>query len=121
MESDELASVKALRKAKKKEIQAWMTAFEEREGCSPEARYAYYTAVGRRTAPTRISGVFSDRKSWGYVRYPKTDAWFTYNVSCVEHSGRVGPLVYPGETARGIVQHSSPRGKSYPERGGIFC
>lgn len=63
MDSDELASVKALRKAKKKEIQAWMTAFEEREGRSPEARCAYCSAVGRHT--TRISMVFSD--SLGYA------------------------------------------------------
>lgn len=37
MES-ELASLKAVRKAKKKEIQAWITAFEEREGRSPDTK-----------------------------------------------------------------------------------
>lgn len=37
-DADEVAKVKALRKAKKKEIQAWTTAFEEREGRSPESR-----------------------------------------------------------------------------------
>lgn len=40
MEKDDLATVKASRKAKKKEIQAWIAAFEKREGRSPEARYA---------------------------------------------------------------------------------
>lgn len=39
--ADELAKVKALRKAKKKEIQAWTAAFEAREGRSPESRYVH--------------------------------------------------------------------------------
>lgn len=38
MDSDELAGLKAVRKAKKKEIQAWINAFEEREGRPPEAK-----------------------------------------------------------------------------------
>lgn len=38
MDADDFATVKALRKAKKKEIQAWITEFEEREGRSPESR-----------------------------------------------------------------------------------
>lgn len=37
MES-ELASLKAVRKGKKKEIQAWITAFEEREGRPPDTK-----------------------------------------------------------------------------------
>lgn len=37
MGSDDLAVLKDVRKAKKKEIQAWITAFEEREGRSPKA------------------------------------------------------------------------------------
>ncbi|CAN0361238.1 unnamed protein product [Ascophyllum nodosum] len=38
MDSDDLAKVNALRKAKKREIQAWIAAFEEREGRTPTAR-----------------------------------------------------------------------------------
>lgn len=34
--------LKALRKAKKREIQAWITDFETREGRPPNARYAPY-------------------------------------------------------------------------------
>lgn len=41
MDSDDLATVKALRKAKKKEIQAWITGFEQREGRPPDSRCAY--------------------------------------------------------------------------------
>lgn len=37
MDSNDLAGLKAVRKVKKKEIQAWITAFEEREGRLPEA------------------------------------------------------------------------------------
>lgn len=37
MES-ELAALKAARKAKKKEIQSWIAAFEEREGRPPDTK-----------------------------------------------------------------------------------
>ncbi|CAM9933966.1 unnamed protein product [Scytosiphon promiscuus] len=38
MDSDDVDTLKALRKAKKKEIQGWITSFEEREGRPPEAK-----------------------------------------------------------------------------------
>lgn len=34
----ELTTLKTVRKAKKKEIQAWITAFEEREGRPPDTK-----------------------------------------------------------------------------------
>ena len=37
MDESEFAALKALRKAKKKEIQAWIAEFEEREGRTPNA------------------------------------------------------------------------------------
>ena len=72
MDSDDLATVKALRKAKKKEIQAWITAFEEREGRSPEARCAYCRSV--HGTYTQLAGCSAIR-SLECVQYPRTGAY----------------------------------------------